>query len=167
MYTLRLTRALLGTDRDDPDDEPDVAATTRLGDWHVGPLDVGGRSLLVCASDTTGLTVVLPRPDLTDLPEHLGVALVPVLRALGVPDRAIAAEIDEMATGRVGVSHSVAARAWLRAQARRVARALEAAGAGPVDVAALHASLATRVNGKPGAPTVGELTVARFRQEPA
>ena len=146
MYTLRLVPALL--EDLDVDEEPSAPATTRLGDWDVVPLDAAGRALLVCVSARTDLTIVLPRPDIADLPEALGIALVPVLRALAIGEDGIAAELDEMTTGIFGTV--IAPGRLLRASAlsRRVARWIAQAHRRPVDVVGLHAMLCAQTSGR-------------------
>ena len=122
MYTIRLPRALLA--RFEPDDsgdvDPDEAPTTRLGDWYVMPLEVGRHQLLLCTSEHSLLSVVLPADRLGELPEHLVTALVGVLHRLGVPRDAIAAEIDEMTTGGIGPARNRSTPGAMRGLAARV-----------------------------------------------
>lgn len=163
MYTLRLAPALLR----DLDVEPPVpvAATTRLGDWDVVPLEAAGRALLVCASGRTDLTIVVPRPDLADLPEALGIALVPVLRALHVDDTEIAAELDEMATGTFGSLADPSRARRVRTLARRAEAWLERSRRDAIDVAALHGALARARRGR-GAGSIADHTRAAFGAAP-
>ena len=164
MYTLRLATALV---RDvDVDPGLPVVATTRLGDWDVAPFEAAGRPLLACVSDRSDLAIVMPRPDPADLPEALGIALVPVLRALGVSDEAIAAELDEMASGTFGRLTDPARRRHLRTVARRAAGWIETGGRNTVDVPALHARLARRRRGRE-AGTIADHTRRAFGLAPA
>lgn len=164
MYTLRLTTALLL----DLDVDPPVpaVATTRLGDWDVVPLEAAGRTLLVCVSGRTDLTIVLPRPDLADLPEALGIALVPVLRTLHVDDAAIAAELDEMATGTFGSLTDPSRARRVRTLARRAEAWLEWGRHDAADVAALHHALARARRGRE-AGSIADHTRAAFGVAPA
>lgn len=160
MYTLRLVPSLLHDL--DVDDQAAPPPTTRLGDWDVVPLEAGGRALLVCVSDRADLPIVLPRPDLADLPEALGIALVPVLRAVGIADDAIGAEIDEMATGMFGAAIERRRLMRVRALARRAGAWVEQAGRSPIDVAALHAMLLAMAGGVRGRGTIAARTRAAF-----
>ena len=166
MYTLRLTRALLHQFEPSGvgEHETEAAPTTRLGDWYVMPLQAGRRSLVLCTSSLSRLTIVMPRPGLPDLPEQLGVALVPVLRALHVPDEAIVAELDQMATGRIGTTRSRALLTAMRGQAQRATTFLAGAGTGQVDVEGLHRLLWSRRSTVPGHATIGELTTSLLRR---
>lgn len=144
MYTLRLTRGLLDQfDPAQPGDEPEEAPpTTRLGDWYVMPLDVGTRHLILCTSERSLLSVVLPADDLAELPERLVTALVGVLHRLGVPKDAVVAEVDAMTTGGVGAARNRSTLGAMRGLAARVIAFLDG-NRGDVDVAALYADLGT------------------------
>ncbi|BCS35414.1 hypothetical protein TBR22_A46410 [Luteitalea sp. TBR-22] len=141
MYTLRFPRALL-REVAEPSEVATIgeAPTTRLGDWYVAPLAAAGRELLLCTSDRSLLSVVLPAEDLEDLPERLAVAVVGVLHRLDVPRPAVAREIDAMTSGEVGPARDRAVMAAMRALARRTRAWLEAED-GPVDVAELYTHL--------------------------
>jgi hypothetical protein len=155
MYTLRLTRSLLA--HVERHDATDVTAppTTRLGDWYVAPFSSGGRELLMCTSERCGLSVVLPADRLDDLPTQLVVALVPVLRALGVPSDAIATEVEEMAEGEIGPTRSRSVPAAMRAVVREAQAVLAGADEGRVDVAGLHRRLAAHRSALSGAHACG------------
>ena len=142
MYTLRFTRSLLALvdEADGQAPRPVATTTTRLGDWYVAPLTAAGRDLLLCTSDRSLLSVVLPIEDLEDLPERLAVAVVGVLHRLEVPRTAVAREIDAMTSGDVGLASDRAVVAGMRALARRARTWLEAED-GPVDVAELYTHL--------------------------
>lgn len=141
MYTLRLTRALLAAFDPDPEESVPPATTTRLGDWHVQPLRIGRRALLLCTSEATLLSVVLPRDALDALPQRLAIGLVALLRSLEVPEAVLAAEIDQMADGVVRPTSSRATLGAMRGLAGVVRREIEASRRG-VDVDALHVALA-------------------------
>lgn len=142
MYTIRLTRVLL--DQFDPHDaenaSPDVPPTTSLGDWYVMPLDVGTRHLLLCTSERSLLSVVLPADQLGDLPERLVTALVGVLHRLDAPKQSIVDEVDAMTSGGVGPARNRATLGAMRGVSTRAAAFLDASP-GDVDVAALYARL--------------------------
>lgn len=142
MYTIRLTRVLLEQfDADDAENaSADVPPTTRLGDWYVVPLDVGARRLLLCTSEHSLLSVVLPADQLGDLPEQLVTALVGVLHRLGAPKQAIVDEVDAMTSGGVGPARSRAILGAMRGVSTRAAAFLRATR-GDVDVAALYTHL--------------------------
>jgi hypothetical protein len=165
VYTLRLTRALL--DRFDPaqpgDDPEDVTPTTRLGDWYVMPVAVCRRHLLLCTSERSLLSVVLPADDLAELPERLVTALVGVLHRLGAPQAAIVAEVDAMTSGGVGAARNRSTLGAMRGLAART-RTWLAGTRGDVDVAALYADLATYrsrvLDGHPASERAVQLLVA-------
>jgi hypothetical protein len=164
VYALHLTRALLEQfDPADPEDDPGkVRPTTRLGDWYVMPIDAGGRHLLLCTSEKSLLSVVLPADHLDELPEQLVTALVGVLHRLGAPRESIVAEVDAMTSGRVGPARSGSTLGAMRGLAARVGRWL-AATPGEVDVAALYGDLALYRNRALGAQTAGERALDLLR----
>ena len=98
MYTLRCTRPLLGklgplTPRGEgPEPEP----TTVLGNWYANRLNVGKHRLVLCTSERTLLSVVVPAKDLPNLPGRLAESLAVLLRSLDVSARVIAKEVREM-----------------------------------------------------------------------
>lgn len=139
MVTLRLTRALLMQFEPDDEEPADVEPTTRLGDWYVMPMEIGHRSLLLCASEKSLLAVVLPADRLADLPEHLVTALVGVLHRLGVSKQAIVDEVDAMTSGGIGPARHRATLNAMRGLAARAAAFLERTE--DVDVAALYTEL--------------------------
>lgn len=154
MYTLRLTRALLTQFEPDDEESADVEPTTRLGDWYVMPIEIGHRSLLLCVSEKSLLSVVLPADRLPDLPEQLVTALVGVLHRLGAPKQAIVDEVDAMTSGGIGPATS---RATLNAMRGLVARAtafLERSD--DVDVAALYTELGEYRSRSLGTQTASE-----------
>ena len=143
MYTLRLTRSLLAHfERRDATDLTASGPTTRLGDWYVAPFSSGGRELLMCTSERSGLSVVMPASRLDDLPTQLVAAVVPVLRALGVPAEANATEVEEMADGEIGAVRNRSVPASMRGVVREAQAALVGADEGRIDVPGLHRRLA-------------------------
>ncbi len=98
MFTLRCTRPLLkrlgsltpaGTG-------PEPVTTTRLGDWYANRLNIGRHRLVLCTSELSLLSVVVPAKNLPGLPERLAESLAWLLRGLGVPPELAAAELGEM-----------------------------------------------------------------------
>lgn len=161
MYTLRLTRALLEQfESVDADGVPeDAPPTTRLGDWYVKPFDVGPRHLLLCTSERSLLSVVLPADALADLPERLVTALVGVLHRLGVPQEAIVAEVDAMTTGEIGTARDRSTLGAMRGLAAHGSAFLDGTR-GDVDVAALYTHLGEYRSGSTGADTAAARAVA-------
>lgn len=73
--------------------------TTALGDWYANLVYVGQTQLVLCTSDRSLLSVVLPARGLKAvLHSSLCEAVGNLLAALGVPSELIAAELDEMAS---------------------------------------------------------------------
>lgn len=168
MYTLRLTRALLAHfDADDSDESAaDVAPTTRLGDWYVMPLEVDARHLLLCTSERSLLSVVMPADRLGELPEHLVTALVGVLHRLGVPREATVAEVDAMTSGGVGPIRNRSTLGSMRGLAARV-EAFLAGTRGDVDAAALFTMLGEYRSRQLGGRTASERAIELLRVAPA
>jgi len=167
MYTLRLTRGLLdqfeSADQENaPAPEP---ATTRLGDWYVMPLEAGGRRLLLCSSERSLLSVVLPADALEDLPERLVTALVGVLHRLDVPQDAIVAEVDAMTSGDVDAARDVSTLRAMRGLAAR-ARTFLAATRGDVDVAVLYTHLGEYRSRRAGPDTAAARALALLTARP-
>ena len=83
---------------------PPVAATTGLGDWYANLIYHGPRQLILCTSDRSLLSVVLPARDAKrSLPTDLPAGLERVLRAIRVDDRRIREELDAMQQAVVGM----------------------------------------------------------------
>lgn len=160
MFTLRLTRALLAQFEPDEGDQPaaDVTPTTTLGDWYVMPFEAGTRSLLLCTSERSLLSIVLPADRLADLPEQLVTALVGVLHRLGAPQRAIVAEVDAMTSGSVGPARDRSTLGAMRGLAARAAAFLERTH--DLDVAALYAELGTYRSRALGNQSAGQRALA-------
>ena len=141
MYTLRLSRELSAS-FEAGDDADDVQSTTRLGDWYVRRATIGTRHLAVCVSDHSLLTIVFPCPDPSDLPQHLPAALVPVLRALGIDDARITAELEAMADGQIAPTRDPRMRRVLAGRVAMLHDLIGSAPPGGVDAGRLHAALA-------------------------
>ena len=73
--------------------------TTALGDWYANLVHVGQTQLVLCTSDRSLLSVVLPARGLkAALHSSLCEGVADVLAALGVPSEFIARELNEMAS---------------------------------------------------------------------
>ena len=111
MYTLRCTRPLLRRlgPLTPPADGPPPAASTSLGDWYANRLNIGPHRLILCTSERSLLSVVVPAKDLPGLPHRLVESVTLLLRRIGVPAPAIAREVGEMQSVRFDrtVSRSV------------------------------------------------------------
>jgi hypothetical protein len=103
VYTLRCTQRLLAR-LDQPIDGGHAAATstTALGDWYANTLNVGRLRLLLCTSERTLLTVLLPAKDLGAFPDRLREAVVRMLTRLDVANGEVARERREMAWHQLG-----------------------------------------------------------------
>ena len=99
MYTLRCTQPLLAKlgHRTPPGDGQEPAATTLLGNWYANRLNVGRHRLILCTSERTLLSLVVPAKDLPGLPQRLVESLAPLLRSFGIAPAAVARETKEMA----------------------------------------------------------------------
>ena len=159
MYTLRFTRRLLADVAPGGADDTALPPTTALGDWYIAPMVAQKRELLLCTSERSLLSVVLPAEDLADLPEHLAVALVGVLHRLGVPRTAVAREIDAMTSGDVGAASNRSIIGSMRGIATS-ARDFLAASPGEVDVAGLYAHLGRYRSRTTGPHTAAERAMA-------
>jgi hypothetical protein len=159
MYTLRFTRQLLADVARDGADETGEAPTTALGDWCVAPVLAQQRPLLLCTSERSLLSVVLPAEHLDELPEHLAVALVGVLHRLDVPRADVAREIDAMTSGDIGAARDRSTLGAMRGLAAR-ACAFLAASRDEVDVAALYTHLGEYRSRATGSQTAAERAVA-------
>ena len=98
MFTLRCTQPLLK--RLSPltarGDGPEPETTTVLGEWYANRLNIAQHRLILCTSERSLLSVVVPAKDLPGLPQRLAESLAALLRRAGVPPSAIAREIREM-----------------------------------------------------------------------
>jgi hypothetical protein len=166
MYTLRFTRRLLADVSAGIDDDASQEPTTALGDWYVAPVLAKQRRLLLCTSERSLLSVMLPAEDIDELPEHLAVALVGVLHRLGVPRTVVAREIDAMTSGDTGAAHNRSTLGSMRGLATR-ARAFLAASRGEIDVAALYTHLGEYRSGAAGPHTAAARAVALLTARPA
>ncbi len=157
MYTLRLSRPLLA--RFAPAD-PEVGATPRtttsLGDWYVRSIHAAGRDLLLCTSEASGLSIVMPAERLGELPEHLVRDLIALLHTIGVPPAHVAAEADAMTDGIVGAARNPQATRAMQVIARRARTRLAEMQASRLDVGELHRALAGHRGALSGKATAAE-----------
>ena len=109
MFTYRPTARLakrLGT-QPVPEHYP---TTTRLGDWYGNLLRHGPHQMILCTSDKSRLSVVLPAKDAKhSLPVALPMGVGALLAAIGVRHVLIQAELDAMREAVIGkpISRSV------------------------------------------------------------
>lgn len=89
---LRCTRKLL--DRVGPPLEPPPPSSSRLGDWYAKPFQIGPKRFILLMSETSRLPVVMPGRNAANLGRDFPDALGIVLSALGVPEIAVAAEVE-------------------------------------------------------------------------
>lgn len=99
MVTIRATKKLLAR-LGPPAAEPTAPATTRLGDWHAKPLNIGHQRLILLISERSRLPVLLWARDAKHFPSAFPDALARVLWGLGIEAAAINRELaalDEIA----------------------------------------------------------------------
>jgi hypothetical protein len=77
-----------------------IEPTTTLGDWYANTLNVGRLRLLLCTSERSLLSVILPARGFGEFTAHLRKAVGDMLASLGVPAQQIAREQREMAWHR-------------------------------------------------------------------
>ena len=99
--TRRLTRGLTLTPGAD-----NLEATNKLGDWYASALNVGRQRLVLCVSERSLLSVVLPARGLRQLPSRLPDAVRSVLDRLGVPREVADVEIASMLPISVGLTRN-------------------------------------------------------------
>ena len=98
MFAVRCTRKLLSRGAPKTLVAPSLP-TTVLGDWYANVLVTRPEHLVVCISERTLLPVVVTAKDVNRLPQRLARAVAEMLRAIGVPEIDVVAEIAEMNTG--------------------------------------------------------------------
>ena len=97
--------AKMGRPRTGPAPEP-AESSTKLGDWYANRLNVGSLRLILCTSDASLLSVVVPAKELNRLPERLVRSLGAVLADLGMAPDAVIEELDEMNVVQIGRTRS-------------------------------------------------------------
>ena len=106
MFAIRCTQSLLKRLAAHPDDADEREATTVLGDWYVKTLNVGRLRLLLCSSERSLLTVIIPATPHRTFPERLEQAVARILTGLPITASAIARERREMTWHRFGRTRS-------------------------------------------------------------
>ena len=79
-----------------------IAATTKLGDWYANVLFLRKQQLILCTSERSLLSVIVPAKNLDMLPVRLRDAVESLFRVLGLPEPVAAGEIREMVQLVVG-----------------------------------------------------------------
>ena len=101
MYNIRCTQPLLKKLAPAPSDKGNAPEpTTRLGDWYANRLNIGHTRLVLCTSERSLLSVVVPTKNLPGLPERLAASLEALLRSFDVSDERIVEELREMSCAR-------------------------------------------------------------------
>ena len=97
MFAVRCTQKLLSRGALKTLLEP-CPPTTVLGDWYANVLVTSPEHLVVCMSERALLPVVVTAKDVKRLPQRVAQAVADMLRAIGVPEVDVLAEIAEMKT---------------------------------------------------------------------
>ena len=105
MMTLRCTRKLARRLIVTPGAEVQQPSN-RLGDWYANVLNIGHKRLVLCVSEKSLLSLVLPARDLRQLPSRLPGAVGSVLERLGVPPAVVEAEVAAMLPISVGFTRN-------------------------------------------------------------
>lgn len=100
VFAIRCTQTLLKRLAAHPNDSDESEATTVLGDWYVNTLNVGRLRLLLCCSERSLLTAIIPAAPLRTFPERLEQAVARILTGLPITASAIARERKEMTRHR-------------------------------------------------------------------
>jgi len=79
-----------------------ITATTKLGDWYANVLFLRKQQLILCTSERSLLSVIVPAKNLDMLPVRLRDTVLSLFRALGLPEPIAADEIREMGQLVVG-----------------------------------------------------------------
>ncbi|MBS2031943.1 MAG: hypothetical protein JST54_28860, partial [Deltaproteobacteria bacterium] len=105
MFTFRCTRKLLFRLGAEPvSDAP--TSTTRLGDWYGNIYYTRSAHLVVAVSASTLLPVIVPAVDTATVIPRLAVAAGEVMRAIGIPEATVSAELREMQEGVIAKTAS-------------------------------------------------------------
>ena len=106
VFTIRCTQTLLKRLNASLDATEESEATTVLGDWYANTLNVGRRRLLLCSSERSLLTVIIPTAPLSSFPERLEQAVARLLTGLPIAAPAIERESRDMRWHRFGRTRS-------------------------------------------------------------
>lgn len=96
VFAIRCTQTLLKRLAAHPNDTDQSETTTVLGDWYVNTLNVGRLRLLLCSSERSLLTAIIPAAPLRTFPDRLEQAIARILTGLPITASAIARERREM-----------------------------------------------------------------------
>jgi hypothetical protein len=102
---LRCTQKLL-KHMGGPSEAPEVASSTRLGDWYANVVWTRPSALVLAVSQRTFLPVVIPAKEFATIGKRLPEALAEVLLALGVGKAAAQMEQREMSEVALRKTHS-------------------------------------------------------------
>ena len=80
--------------------------TNKLGDWYANTLNVGHQRFVICVSERSLLSVVLPARDVRHLPLRLPDAVRSLLDRLGVPAAVAEEEVAAMLPIAVGLTRN-------------------------------------------------------------
>ena len=105
MIVLRCTKKLAARLTLTPGVE-DCVPSNKLGDWYATTVSVGHQRFILCASERSLLSVVLPAREVRQLPSRLPGAVASLLHRLGVPATIIEAEVGSMLPVCVGLTRS-------------------------------------------------------------
>ena len=105
MTTLRCTKRLAGLLTLTPG-VAELPQTNRLGDWYANTLNVGHQRFVLCVSERTLLSLVLPARHVRQLPSRLPGAVHSLLERLGVPLEIAEAEAASMLPVSVGLTRN-------------------------------------------------------------
>lgn len=96
VFTIRCTQHLLRRLKANVVATDAMEPTTTLGDWYTNTLNVGRLRLLLCTSERSLLTVLVPAKDLDEFPARLRDGVGRTLAGLDIPSALIAREQREM-----------------------------------------------------------------------
>jgi hypothetical protein len=105
MMTLRCTQKVLNYCKWAPQ-EADLPATTTLGDWYANLLFTKHHRLLLCTSETSLLSVLIPLKNMKDIGIALAIAVRLNLERHGVSENLVSAEISQMKPISIGKTKS-------------------------------------------------------------
>jgi hypothetical protein len=105
VFTLRCTRALLKRLKLRPDLSP-AQTTTQLGDWYANLLHHRRQQLILCVSEKSLLHVLLPAKGTESARVRLVAGVGGMLRAIGIPESVVQAEISAMAEAALSITAS-------------------------------------------------------------
>lgn len=105
MMTLRCTQKVLNWCKWTPQGS-DLPATTTLGDWYANLLFTKHHRLLLCTSETSLLSVLIPLKNMKDIGIALAIAVRLNLERHGILENLVSAEISQMKPILIGKTKS-------------------------------------------------------------